>query len=330
MISVIVPIFKVERYLDRCVSSILNQTYKDIEVILLDDGSPDSCPHLCDIWAQRDSRVKVIHQGNQGLSAPRNAGIEISSGEWLAFVDGDDYISLEFCSKLLNAVQSNNSEIAICEFYWAYEDPVYRLLKNQTNIQSSIKKFNGNELIEFYFTNPPEALWVVWGKLFKRSLFFNDFRLRFPLNALHEDNFITYKLLYLANQIVFINTPLYYYVQRSDSIMGKYNRENIEWLLKSIEDYLSWYKVFAPELRNIMEYAAFNRYVGLVKKCTVTDLLHGSIPDLLKFWTEIKSKQPDLIYNPYMNWKSYIKYALLECSLLDKAFILLDYFHKKL
>lgn len=117
MISVIVPIFKVERYLDRCVSSILNQTYKDIEVILLDDGSPDSCPHLCDIWAQRDSRVKVIHQGNQGLSAPRNAGIEISSGEWLAFVDGDDYISLEFCSKLLNAVQSNNSEIAICEFY---------------------------------------------------------------------------------------------------------------------------------------------------------------------------------------------------------------------
>ena len=116
LVSVIVPVYKVEPYLDRCVASILAQTYPNLEVILVDDGSPDNCPAFCDAWAQRDARIRVIHKKNGGQSTARNAGLDAARGEWIAFVDSDDTITPDYCAKLYAAVQQTGAQIAACNY----------------------------------------------------------------------------------------------------------------------------------------------------------------------------------------------------------------------
>lgn len=116
LISVIVPVYNVEKYSERCIESIINQTYKNLEIILVDDGSPDTCPMICDEYAKKDDRIVVIHKENGGLSDARNAGIEIAKGEYFAFIDSDDYISEEFLSKLYMSLKSNSAFMSICNF----------------------------------------------------------------------------------------------------------------------------------------------------------------------------------------------------------------------
>ena len=122
LISVIVPVYRVEAYLERCVKSILSQTYKNLEVILVDDGSPDQCPAICDACAEKDARVKVIHQENKGLSGARNAGINAASGEYLAFVDSDDYVSPHFIEELYQLLQDTGCAIGQCRFSYVKGD----------------------------------------------------------------------------------------------------------------------------------------------------------------------------------------------------------------
>lgn len=118
MISVIVPVYKVEPYLDRCVRSIVEQTYTDLEIILVDDGSPDNCPAMCDAWAEKDNRIKVIHKQNGGLSDARNAGMDIASGDYLGFVDSDDWIAAEMYQVLYDMLQRDSSDIAPAVYKW--------------------------------------------------------------------------------------------------------------------------------------------------------------------------------------------------------------------
>ena len=122
LISVIVPIYNVEKYLDRCVGSIINQTYKNLEIILVDDGSPDNCPQMCDDYAKKDSRIKVVHKENGGLSDARNAGMKVATGEYVSFIDSDDYISLDFYETLLETIVDNDSDIVECSVVKFYED----------------------------------------------------------------------------------------------------------------------------------------------------------------------------------------------------------------
>ena len=114
LISIIIPIYKVEEYLDECISSVINQTYTKLEIILVDDGSPDSCPKMCDDWAKKDSRIRVIHKTNGGLSDARNAGIEVATGEYIAFVDSDDYIKPDMIAKLYAALCKEEADISAC------------------------------------------------------------------------------------------------------------------------------------------------------------------------------------------------------------------------
>ena len=124
LISVIIPVYKVEKYLCRCVDSVLEQTYTNMEIILVDDGSPDNCPVMCDEYARQDSRVKVIHQENAGLSGARNAGIDMAQGQWLAFVDSDDYLAADFLERLYQACVDTGSSLSVCR--WEYVRGVYR------------------------------------------------------------------------------------------------------------------------------------------------------------------------------------------------------------
>ena len=122
LISVIVPIYNVEKYLERCVESIINQTYKNLEIILVDDGSPDNCPQMCDDYAKKDSRIKVVHKKNGGLSDARNAGMKVATGEYVSFIDSDDYISLDFYETLLETIVDNDSDIVECSVVKFYEN----------------------------------------------------------------------------------------------------------------------------------------------------------------------------------------------------------------
>ena len=122
LISVIIPVYKVEEYLENCIQSVIKQTVSDLEIILVDDGSPDQCPEICDLWADKDSRIKVIHKENGGLSDARNAGMKVATGEYVSFIDSDDYISLDFYETLLETIVDNDSDIVECGVVKFYED----------------------------------------------------------------------------------------------------------------------------------------------------------------------------------------------------------------
>lgn len=215
LVSIVVPIYKVEPYIYKCVDSLLRQKYSNIEIILVDDDSPDNCPRICDDYASKDTRVKVIHKKNGGLSDARNSGLETAAGEYVAFVDGDDYVSSKYIQSLYDAATQNNADISCCSYLKIYDKrsvrpPKREKLESYTNLEAIRDIFTVNSLCEV----------MTWNKLYKRSLFIDN-KIRFPVGKIHEDNFTTYKIFYHAAKVVFIDEPLYHYVQRSDSIMGR-------------------------------------------------------------------------------------------------------------
>lgn len=221
LISVIVPIYKVEDYLHRCVESIMNQTYRKLEIILVDDGSPDNCPALCDKYAKKDSRVKVIHKKNGGLSDARNAGMEVATGEYISFIDSDDYIAADFFEILYNTMQSENSDIAECSVVKFYEDNHFDKYSDDNKITSYS---NQDALSGLISENPFKQ--HVWNKLYKADLVLD---IPYAVGKLNEDEFWTYQIFGRAEKITRINKTMYYYFQRESSIMGNtYNLRRLD------------------------------------------------------------------------------------------------------
>lgn len=209
LISVIVPVYKVEKYLDECVSSILSQTYNNIEVILVDDGSPDNCPAMCDEWAKRDSRVRVIHKSNGGLSDARNAGIDASTGKYLMFIDSDDYIKSEMIEVMHSQLLEEDADICACNLYAYNEDG--------GKIVGSLKRTVGDSetILKMIYDQTAYSV-AACGKLYRRKMFDT---VRFPVGKLYEDTFTTYRLTDKAKRIVKIPDALYCYRIRPESIM---------------------------------------------------------------------------------------------------------------
>ena len=211
LVSIIVPIYKVEPYLRRCLDSIVNQTYTNLEIILVDDGSPDCCPQICDEYAARDKRVVVVHKENGGLSDARNAGLDICKGEYISFVDSDDWVDEGYIEKLLSFTQKENADIAIGENNRTEgcSEP------SKENI--TIMAYTPKEALMHLFSQNHIAFTVSWGKLYKKNLFST---LRFPKGKFHEDEFTTYILFSKAKKIIYTSEILYYYYQRSGSIVS--------------------------------------------------------------------------------------------------------------
>jgi len=217
LISVIVPVYKVEKYLHKCLDSILNQTYKNLEIILVDDGSPDRCGEICDEYAKKDARVRVIHKQNGGVSDARNAGLEIAAGEYIGFVDGDDYIDENMYRAMYDAVKKDESDIAICGLL-SVDENANEIKKNNLNIPIEDGCFDKEYIFKQFCINKYWHYVTVWNKLYKKELFSV---IKFPVGKIHEDELVAHHIVGKCSRISCISKPLYFYVKRSDSITNK-------------------------------------------------------------------------------------------------------------
>lgn len=212
-ISVIVPVYKVEKYLDRCIESILSQTFTDFELILVDDGSPDNCPDMCDKWAKKDNRIRVVHKENGGLSSARNAGLDIMTGEYVTFIDSDDYVSEVYLEKLFAALIDNSADVSVCG------QALEKRKEQISQSSNSIIILSGSKAcMEIYHPQLDTIMIIACSKLFKKTCFDG---IRFPVGRIHEDEFTTYKILFECSSVAIIQDKLYYYSSsNSNSIMN--------------------------------------------------------------------------------------------------------------
>jgi glycosyltransferase involved in cell wall biosynthesis len=222
LISVIVPVYNVEKYLSKCIDSILNQTIKNLEIILVDDGSLDNSGKICDDFSKTDNRIIVIHKENGGLSSARNAGLEIAKGNYIGFVDSDDWLDENMYELLLDLLKATNSDISCCKFFrTADEKEKAPCVDNEI-----IKSFNNIDGLGNFYTDLYTQTVVAWNKLYKRELFDN---VTYPVGKIHEDEGTTYKLFYKANKITYTNRPLYYYRVTPNSITTrKFNKKRLD------------------------------------------------------------------------------------------------------
>lgn len=209
LISVIVPVYKVEAYLDRCVQSIVDQTYTNLEIILVDDGSPDRCPQMCDEWAKRDNRIRVIHQKNRGSGAARNAALDVARGELIAFVDSDDYVAPNLYEHLY-ALLTQGAEIAECDYIEVLNDNAsFNSEKCKTRIYTVTEALK--EHIQDHLFRQ-----LIWNKLYCRKVIN---QVRFPQDRIIDDEFWTYRVIANANKLIYTSCCMYAYRQQDESIM---------------------------------------------------------------------------------------------------------------
>jgi glycosyltransferase involved in cell wall biosynthesis len=237
LVSVIVPVYNVEAYMDRCVSSLCGQSYDKIEIVLVDDGSTDGSGTLCDAWAAKDSRIRVIHKENGGLSDARNVGIAASSGEYIAFIDGDDYVADTYCEKLYEALLRNDADMALCNLCYVWEDGTLRPYMTPCHEKKVVTRKEG---LHALLCESNLTFGIVCNKVYKRDLFMKEPPLQFALGRYYEDEYINYRLLDKAKKIVWIPDVLYSYVQRDDSITHRYSEKHVmdHWAL--IDESLRW------------------------------------------------------------------------------------------
>lgn len=219
LVSVIVPVYKVEPYLHRCVDSILIQTYANLEIILVDDGSPDNCGQICDEYARKDKRIKVIHKKNGGQSEARNVGLDMAKGEYVTFVDSDDWIHNQYIEILYNDIIQANADVSMCTFV-----RISAMYSNDKKIAThKVEVLNKEQAIErtLYQKKLDSS---PWDKLYKRNLFDG---LRFTVGRIYEDLEIIYQIYDRATILTYTTEALYYYFYREDSTLGVFNQKRL-------------------------------------------------------------------------------------------------------
>ena len=213
MISVVIPIYNVEKYIDKCINSVLNQSYRNLEIILVDDGSPDRCGEICDNYAKNDARIKVIHKENGGLSDARNKGIECANGKYIAFIDSDDFIHPQMFEILYHNIVLEDADISVCNFLEVQDgDDTTVPYLNIRNIDREV--YIGSYIMEQLEYHNISTV-VAWNKIYRMELFQE---IRYPKGKLHEDEFVIHRILHCCRKSVYTTEKLYYYLQRKGSI----------------------------------------------------------------------------------------------------------------
>lgn len=245
MISVIVPVYRVERYLARCVDSILAQTYRDLEIILVDDGSPDHCGEICDEYAKRDARVRVIHKSNGGISDARNVGMEAAEGEFISFIDSDDYIEPEMLQTLYKLQKESNADIVCCGICDRYESGDHLAVSDRVIIHCS-----GKDALAYTLEGKYSA-GSLCNKMIRRSIMHG---LRFLNGKIYEDAFFMPELLFAAQTVVITTEPLYNYWHRSGSITtASFEKKHMD-IIEAYEKTLDFVRKNCPEMKEVAKF----------------------------------------------------------------------------
>lgn len=210
-ISIIIPVYKVEEYLPRCIESLLSQTFQNLEIILVNDGSPDNSGRICDEYALKDSRIKVIHKENGRAYDARNKGLDIATGDYIGFMDSDDFIHPEMYQSLYNLLEKYNADIAQCGFVKVAGDEMIQPVTDN----SPVILTNEEALLQLYSDAAVEFA-VIWNKIYKKELLQG---VRFKKAFIHDDEFFTYRLLYAASKVVVVQSQFYYYFQSPNSMI---------------------------------------------------------------------------------------------------------------
>ena len=288
--SVIVPVYKVEKYLDRCVESIRKQTYKNLEIILVDDGSPDNCPQMCDEWAKKDSRIKVVHKENGGLSDARNVGIENSAGDYVLFVDSDDYVDVTMIEKMVDRIDADNTDMCVCNFttFKDGQEPNISYTKQPEVItaEEALLRLTQKEC-NVYFV-------VAWGKLIKREVITN---LRFVKGKIHEDEFMCHHLIGGCKNISCIYEPLYFYYTREGSITKSKVTSAKLAVIEAMKDRINYIGQNYSQLLPEIEALALRTYMGLYCFSRYKKADKGVFNKFRKEFLELY-KEPDLFKKP--------------------------------
>jgi glycosyltransferase involved in cell wall biosynthesis len=254
LISIVVPVYKVEKYLNRCIESILSQTYKNHELILVDDGSPDNCPSICDHYASKYENVIVIHKENSGVSSARNSGIEIAKGKYITFIDSDDYVHESFLEVLKTTLDANNVSMSMCS-YKRVDDSIGKIILDK----NKVRVLDDSAAMEMLLNDQSKC--APWGKLYNINLFVG---LRFPVGKIMEDMFVMPTLFEKAKFVAISSQELYCYNQEGASITRStfnYNK------LDMVDGTLFWKKhteLYYPELS---EKASIHYFTTVINNC---------------------------------------------------------------
>ncbi|APF24142.1 glycosyltransferase family 2 protein [Clostridium butyricum] len=273
LISVVIPVYNVEKYLPKCIESIINQTYTNLQIILVDDGSTDNSGSICDEYKKKDTRIMVIHKKNGGLSDARNVGIKYSKGKYIGFVDSDDYINKKMYEIMMENMVNNKANISIVNRYYVFEDGQEFL---RYSINESIKVMSNLEAIE-EMNNFSTFDMAAWDKLYEKELF-ND--IEFPVGKLSEDFYIMYLLFEKCKRIVYDSSPLYYYYQRNNSI-SRNKKINFDFV-RAAKEQMTYIENRYPKLKPCMRVAyisanltVYNSYLKqrmIPEKCVVKEI----------------------------------------------------------
>lgn len=334
-VSIIIPIYNVEKYLDRCMQSVLNQTLKDIEIIMVDDGSPDNCPAMCDEYARKDNRIKVIHKKNGGLGFARNSGLEIATGEYVAFVDSDDFVDTNMYQTLYEIAKRDSLDTCYCGFVRHYMDGK---IENKTEVKF-YTCFSGRKEVDTFlldmvgpepsYCSDVKYMMCVWKALYSKSLI-DTYNIRFCSERQYVSEDLIFHLDYLpkASKVGFISDSLYYYcVNGSATLSNTYSRKKFE-----------RNKIFLSEVKRKLELlfpinVFINRYYRM---CFL--YLRVSIAQELRSSHKRKSNVRELINDPYfmpminlypytqLPWKHFILFFLIK----NKCYWLLSSLLKRL
>lgn len=225
-VNIVIPVYNVEKYIKECLDSIVHQTYTNIEVILVDDESKDGSGTICDEYALKDSRIKVIHKPNGGAASARNVALDKITGDYIAFIDSDDYVEHNYIELLVKYLEEYNTDISICSYYDLYTDKYI-----QHDFRMDIKEYTNTQYLENYLVDWTSG--ILWNKLFKKELLDN---VRFIEGRRIDDEFFTYKGVINSNKVIQFNTPLIYYRQRMSSVMQSDKNKSL--ILRDRMDYL--------------------------------------------------------------------------------------------
>lgn len=246
LITIIIPIYQVEKYLKKCLDSVIYQTYRNLEIILVDDGSTDKSPQICDEYKNKDSRIKVIHKKNGGLSQARNVGMRIATGKYIGFVDSDDYIGKDMYQVLYNNMIKTNSDISICNLIQVKENDNINYNEIEKK-QYILEEYTKEEALHLLIENKIKS--YAWNKLYKREVLNS---IEFPIGKKMEDLAVMYKIFEKAKKIVYTDKVEYYYLQRKNSILGNVDTKLTEDLLYFVKERYNYLIDKYPDLTLVL------------------------------------------------------------------------------